>query len=38
MPKMTVSNNLTLDGVMQARGGADEDSRSDFMHGGWAVP
>jgi dihydrofolate reductase len=38
MPKVTVSNNVTLDGVMQAPGGADEDPRSGFTHGGWAVP
>jgi len=38
MPKVTVSNNVTLDGVMQAPGGAEEDSRNGFRHGGWAVP
>jgi dihydrofolate reductase len=29
---------ITLDGVMQAPGAPDEDSRGGFAHGGWARP
>ena len=38
MRKISVTNNLTLDGVMQAPGGKEEDPREDFNHGGWATP
>jgi dihydrofolate reductase len=38
MRKLTVFNSVTLDGVMQAPGRADEDRRDGFAHGGWAVP
>ena len=38
MRKVVVVNNLTLDGVMQAPGRADEDFRNGFEHGGWACP
>ncbi len=34
--KIVVMNNVTLDGVMQAPGRADEDTRGGFSHGGWA--
>ncbi len=38
MSKIVVTNNLTLDGVMQAPGRPDEDLRGGFEHGGWALP
>jgi len=38
MRKIIVITQLTLDGVMQAPGGPDEDPRSGFTHGGWAMP
>lgn len=38
MAKVTVINNLTLDGVMQAPARQDEDTRGGFPHGGWGVP
>jgi dihydrofolate reductase len=36
--KIVVINHLTLDGVMQAPGRADEDTRGGFEHGGWSPP
>lgn len=38
MAKIIVLTNLTLDGVMQAPAGPDEDTRGGFQHGGWAAP
>jgi dihydrofolate reductase len=38
MGRVIVVNNVTLDGVMQAPGRADEDPRGGFEHGGWALP
>ena len=38
MRKLVVCTNLSLDGVMQAPGRADEDERGGFTHGGWAAP
>jgi dihydrofolate reductase len=38
MSKIVVTNHLTLDGVMQAPAGPDEDRRGGFEHGGWAAP
>jgi dihydrofolate reductase len=37
MRKVTVVNNVSLDGVMQAPGRPDEDTRDGFKHGGWAA-
>jgi dihydrofolate reductase len=38
MRKIRVINHLSLDGVMQAPGRADEDRRDGFERGGWAQP
>jgi dihydrofolate reductase len=38
MTKLTAIENITLDGVMQAPGAPDEDTRGGFAHGGWARP
>jgi dihydrofolate reductase len=38
MRKVSLFEHLTLDGVMQAPGRADEDRRDDFPHGGWWAP
>jgi dihydrofolate reductase len=38
MAKIIVNLSLTLDGVMQAPGRPDEDTRRGFQYGGWAGP
>ncbi len=34
MGRLVMTTNVTLDGVMQAPGAPDEDTRGDFHHGG----
>jgi len=36
MGRIVVMNHITLDGVVQAPGRPDEDTRDGFAHGGWA--
>ena len=36
--KLTTFTNVSVDGVMQGLGGADEDRRGGFERGGWALP
>jgi dihydrofolate reductase len=38
MRKIIAITQVTVDGVMQAPGGPDEDRRNGFPHGGWAMP
>jgi dihydrofolate reductase len=36
--KLTITTNVSVDGVMQGLGGSDEDRRGGFERGGWAIP
>ncbi len=38
MRKIILQEFITLDGVMQAPGGPEEDASSDFNYGGWVAP
>ena len=36
--RISVSEFISLDGVVQAPGGAEEDTDGGFRHGGWSMP
>ena len=38
MRKIIVLEHISLDGVIQAPGGPDEDPSDGFAYGGWAAP
>ncbi|HZV43467.1 MAG TPA: dihydrofolate reductase family protein [Saprospiraceae bacterium] len=38
MRKITVISMITIDGVMQAPGGPEEDTTTSFQYGGWVAP
>jgi hypothetical protein len=38
MRKLIVHEFVTLDGILQAPGGPDEDRDGGFAHGGWTLP
>ena len=38
MRELIIAQFISLDGVIQAPGGADEDTDGGFAHGGWTIP
>ena len=36
--RVVVNEFMSLDGVVQAPGGAEEDTDGGFAHGGWSTP
>jgi hypothetical protein len=38
MRKLKIIEHISLDGVIQAPGGPEEDTGSGFKHGGWSAP
>lgn len=38
MRELIIAQFISLDGVIQAPGGADEDTDGGFTHGGWTIP
>src|SRR3954468_7896432 len=36
--RIVISDFMSLDGVVQAPGGAQEDTEGGFQHGGWSMP
>jgi len=36
--RVVVNEFMSLDGVVQAPGGPEEDTDGDFAHGGWSIP
>ena len=36
--RIVISEFISLDGVVQAPGGAEEDTDGGFAHGGWSMP
>ena len=38
MRNLIIAEFITLDGVIQAPGGAEEDTQGGFTHGGWTIP